>query len=74
MDAQAGLLVDLEEDLGLSELAPENDQQRCTTTGEGVTGREDDHLKHIERELAVDNKQESWNRLEPAGHIFPITA
>ena len=27
MDAQAGLLVDLEEDLGLSELAPENDQR-----------------------------------------------
>ena len=27
MDAQAGLIVDLEEDLGLSELAPENDQR-----------------------------------------------
>ena len=27
MDAQANLLVDLEEDLGLSELAPENDQR-----------------------------------------------
>ena len=27
MDAPAGLLVDLEEDLGLSELAPENDQR-----------------------------------------------
>ena len=27
MDAQAGLLVDLEEDLGLSELAPKNDQR-----------------------------------------------
>ena len=27
MDAQAGLIVDREEDLGLGELAPENDQR-----------------------------------------------
>ena len=33
MDAQAGLIVDLEEDLGLNKLKPEHDQRKYYNIG-----------------------------------------